>query len=329
MYATAIGFDLAGPFAQIDGMATREFDIIREIRKSVFADPLVLVGIGDDTAVLAATEGETLITTDMLLEGVHFDLSTATLRQVGRKAMAVNLSDIAAMAGAPTAAVVAVGLPADAPDSLAKELHTGIAELADEFGVALVGGDTNRSNGGLVVCITVLGKPTGRGPLLRSGAKPGDAICVTGSLGGSILGNHLTFTPRIREAQWLHKFNRLHSLMDLSDGLGGDLFHILDESKCGAVLNSAAIPISDAAATLAGRDGKPPLDHALNDGEDFELLFTLSDDWARALCNEQPLKSPFGVKITTIGKITSNREVWIETDGNRRELPRGGFIHSV
>lgn len=310
-------------------MGQREFEIIDEIRRSTARRAGVDVGIGDDAAVLAATSMPTLVTCDMLLEGIHFDRTSATPRQIGRKAMAVNLSDIAAMAGRPTAAVVAVGLPADAPRALAAELHQGIAEIASEFDVALIGGDTNRSNGGLVVCVTLLGVPTGCGPVLRSGARVGDTLCVTGSLGGSILGKHLMFTPRVGEAAWLHQNCSLHAMMDVSDGLGGDLHHILNESDVGAVLYARAIPISDAALQLANGDRQAALDRALDDGEDFELLFALPADEADRLVASQPLIQDWGVAIHRIGEITQDRGAFLDFGDRIEPLVRRGFVHAV
>ena len=200
----------------------------------------------------------------MLLDGSCFRLAEAGPRRVGRKAIAVNLSDIAAMAGVPTAAVVSVGLPRAGGRELAEELYLGMREVADAFGVPLVGGDTNSWDGPLID----LGDGARRGDRARagvaSGAKAGDWIMVTGPLGGSILGHHLDFTPRVAEALRAARAADLHAMIDLSDGLAKDLHHICEESRCGAVLFADAIPITDAARELAARDGRSPLDHALS-----------------------------------------------------------------
>ena len=231
----------------------------------------VPVGPGDDCAVLAPSNRPTLITTDMLMEGVDFFLAEAGPRAVGRKSMAVNLSDIAAMAGTPTAAVVSVCLPKSGCD--ARELFLGLKELADEFDVPIVGGDTNAWNGGLVVSITVLGEPNPRiGPVLRSGAKPGDWLFVTGPLGGSLRGRHLNPHPRIREARELADRFPLHAMIDISDGLATDAIKLARESGCGIALKSSQIPIHSDAFAMSGKE---PLDRALSDGEDFELLFAV------------------------------------------------------
>jgi thiamine-monophosphate kinase len=161
----------------------------------------VLVGPGDDAAVLKPPDRSLLVTTDMLLDGTCFRLGEAGAFRVGRKAINVNLSDIAAMAGVPTAAVVSVGLPRTGGPELAEQLYLGMRDAADAFQVPLVGGDTNSWDGPLTISVTVLGEATARGPVLRSGAKIGDWIMVIGPLGGSILGHHLDFTPRVREAR--------------------------------------------------------------------------------------------------------------------------------
>ena len=223
-----------------------EFALIDWLRRRTPADPRVLLGPGDDcAAVRLAPDWPCLITTDMLLEGSCFLLAEAGPRRVGRKAMAVNLSDIAAMAGQPTAAVVSLGLPRQGGLALAEELYRGLREMGDAFNVAIVGGDTNSWDGPLVISVTLVGQPTGRGPVTRSGAKPGDWLVVTGELGGSILGKHLDFTPRIHEAISLHASTDLHAMIDVSDGLAGDVNHLCEESHCGAVLWADRIPISD------------------------------------------------------------------------------------
>src|SRR4051812_42746829 len=193
---------------------TGEFAYIDWLRRRTPAVAGVLVGPGDDTAVLRPPTRPLLVTTDMLLEGSCFLLAEAGPVRVGRKAIAVNLSDIAAMAGIPTAAVVSVGLPRAGGVELAEQLYAGMREMADRFSVPIVGGDTNSWDGPLAISITMLGEATGRGPVLRSGAKIGDSILGTGPLGGSILGHHLDFTPRVGEAVRLHHAVELHAMID-------------------------------------------------------------------------------------------------------------------
>lgn len=303
---------------------TGEFAFINWLRRRTPAAGRVLVGPGDDTAVVSWPGGAPcLVTTDMLLEGSCFRLAEAGPRRVGHKAMAVNLSDMAAMAGRPVAAVVSVGLPRQGGRGLAEELYGGMREVADAFDTAIVGGDTNSWDGSLVINVTLLGEPTGRGPVLRSGAKPGDVLLVTGPLGGSILGKHLDFTPRVREAQQLHALVVLHAMIDLSDGLAADVAHLGTESGCGVVLRADAIPIAADAHRLG--DGRSPLEHALGDGEDFELVFAVSPADARTLLDTQPVP---GVTLTAIGECVGEG-LWLEEASKRRPLEPCGYVHAL
>ncbi len=299
-----------------------EFAFIDWLRRQTPGDARVLVGPGDDTAVLRLTPtAPTLVTTDMLLEGSCFRLAETGPRRVGRKAMAVNLSDIAAMAGRPVAAVVSVGLPQSGGRALAEELYRGLRDLADEYQTAIVGGDTNSWDGPLVISVTLLGEATERGPVTRAGARPGDWLLVTGPLGGSILGKHLTFTPRVREALALHAAADLHAMIDISDGLAADVNHLCAESGCGAVLRAEAIPLAEDAHRLA--DGRSPLEHALGDGEDFELVFAVSADEGRRLVQTQPVA---GIILTAIGECVPHG-LWLEEAGQRRPLEPKGYVH--
>ncbi|MCE9532360.1 MAG: thiamine-phosphate kinase [Planctomycetes bacterium] len=303
-----------------------EFEYIDWIRKRTPAHPRVLVGPGDDTAVLKIQpDRPLLVTTDMLLEGSCFLLDQAGPKAIGRKALAVNLSDIAAMAGKPTAAVVSVGLPRDRGREIAEALYEGMREVADRFDTPIVGGDTNSWKGGLVISVTILGEATGSGPVTRRGAKPGDWIMVTGPLGGSILGKHLNFTPRVREAMALHQATRLTAMIDISDGLAADLHHLCEESKCGAVLKAETIPITIAAHHLALDSGNSALEHALGDGEDFELIFTVSPEDGKKLVATQPIA---GITLVNIGEIVPSG-FWIEEGGVRKPLEPRGYVHEM
>ncbi|HEY8503286.1 MAG TPA: thiamine-phosphate kinase [Gemmataceae bacterium] len=309
-----------------------EFEFIAWLRSRTPAAQRVTVGPGDDAAALQVPgEGELLLTTDMLLEGSCFRLSVtgardgAEPRAVGRKAMAVNLSDIAAMAGEPLAAVASVGLPRSGGRAIAEELYRGLREVGDRFGTPLVGGDTNSWDGPLVISVTVLGRAVPPGPVRRSGARPGDWLLVTGPLGGSILGKHLDFTPRVREALRLLSLAPLHAMIDLSDGLAGDLGHLCRESGCGAVLSAGSIPVSPAAEELSRRDGLPPLEHALRDGEDFELLFAVAPEDGRRLLETQPVE---GVTLARVGECVASG-VWLEQDGVRKPLEPRAFEHRL
>lgn len=299
-----------------------EFEYIAWLRAQTPADARVRIGPGDDCAALAPPSRELLVTTDMLMDGTDFVLAEIGPRRAGRKAMAVNLSDIAAMAGTPTAAVVSVALPRGGRE-LAQELYLGLREVTDEFGVALVGGDTNSWNGPLVISVTALGEATARGPVRRSGAHPGDWLFVTGPLGGSILGHHLDFMPRVREALALHNTVDLRAMLDISDGLAADLNHICEESRCGAVLFAEEIPISDAARELSRTSGLTPLAHALGDGEDFELVFAVSPADGKKLLREPPIPG-----LAKIG-VCVEAGLWLEAGGVRTPLAPTGWVHDL
>ena len=307
-----------------------EFELIDWIRGRVRVRPRgrTVLGIGDDCALLRlATEAETLVTVDMLMDGRHFRLDRDGPESVGYKAMAVNLSDIAAMAGVPVAAVVALALPRAGAVAIAQGLHAGMAPLADRFGVDLVGGDTNAWDGPLVISVTVLGEATARGPVRRSGARPGDAILVTGPLGGSLLGRHLRPEPRIAEALALHAEAPIHAMIDLSDGLTSDLGHILEESgHLGAILEADAIPIHADVRSLSADDGRTALDHALNDGEDFELCLVVPPDVADRLLRSPP--SPSVVHRVGVVGDAQRPGLWLHSaDGLLSPIVPGGFDH--
>ena len=274
-----------------------EFELIRGIRRKTRTDRSVVVGIGDDTAVLKVDASkDTLFTTDMLIEDKHFRLKEATAFEIGRKAMAVNISDIAAMGGVPTHAVISVGLPAGLPQKFVSELYRGIGAAARLFRVNVVGGDTNSSDK-LVISVALLGECPKSRAVLRSGAKPGDVLFVTGELGGSYASKkHLRFTPRVKEAAYLTQNFDVHAMMDLSDGLAGDVRRIAEESGVGALISREALPVS------SGSDA----DAALGEGEDFELLFALPPHEAARLTLAS---TPFGKSFfTPVGRITAKKE---------------------
>ncbi len=296
-----------------------EFDFIRWVRERGWPNASIVVGPGDDCAVLAPSGQNLLVTKDVLMEGTDFVLAEAGAFAVGRKAMAVNLSDIAAMAGRPTAAMVGFVLPrSPSTAKLAEELFAGLESVASAFGVAIVGGDTNSWNGGLVISVTVLGEAPESGAVLRSGAKPGDAIFVTGPCGGSILGRHLDPQPRLREIERIAGLVKLTSCIDISDGLTADLQHILDASGCGAILEADAIPIHTDAVALGSKSGRSALEHALGDGEDFELIFTTSSEDAGKLQGE--------VNAIRIGTCTASG-LWLRDSGGTHPLVSEGWSH--
>jgi len=279
------------------------------------------IGIGDDMAQIRWAGESVLITTDMLLDGVHFDLRLASLEQAGYKAMAVSLSDCAAMATRPVAAVVCVALPRSYGEKELKELHSGITRAGAKYGCALVGGDITswRNENPFAVSVAMISECVGNEPITRSGAKVGDCICVTGKLGGSGYGRHLEFEPRVKEAMKIAAAVKVNSMIDISDGLSSDLNRICRQSAVGAIIDAQLIPVSDEA-----RRNEDPLSSALNDGEDFELLFTLSMRECETLLKDwdEP------VAITRIGTITDTKRMKMKmADGQINELLAGGYEH--
>jgi thiamine-monophosphate kinase len=284
--------------------------------------------LGDDAALFDGS----VLTVDMLTEGVDFLLAETDATLIGRKALAVNLSDLAAMGAVPTGFLVAVALPDVMPKSgnveLAEQLYAGMEPLIDKYHLTLIGGDTNTWNGGLVLSVTALGKATPNGLLRRSGGKPGDRILVTGKLGGSILRHQFLFEPRINEALYLNEHYEIHAAMDISDGFSLDLHRLAVESKLGAVIFESAIPITGDAFELSSQTGRPPLEHALSDGEDFELILAVSSEEADKLLKLQPLQIPFGVTLYEAAELTDAPGLRIlNANGNVRDLTPQGFLH--
>ena len=310
-----------------------ELDFVAWLQERLPNHPRLQLGIGDDAALIDSTADSIVTTADLLIDGVHFRIEEHSPERIGRKALAVNLSDIAAMAAKPTAAIVSLALPRGgacglSPPELAKRLLEGMLPLAEQFDCPIAGGDTNLGPGPLVISITALGTPTKRGVLRRDGAQPGDKILVTGSLGGSLTAKHLDFQPRIDEALLLHERFGLTAGMDITDGLSVDLARLAAASGVGAIVNEAALPIADAAHAMAQHSGRLPLEHALHDGEDFELLFTTSPDEAKRLIAEQPIDCG----VTLIGEVTAEAELLLHDKTNAvkdavKKLEPRGYEH--
>ncbi|QDT89181.1 thiamine-phosphate kinase [Gimesia algae] len=303
--------------------AFHEFELIEWIRSQTGMSHTDLLGIGDDTAILQPpVDSELLLATDMLMEGAHFTFPPATPDLAGRKALAVNLSDIAAMGGTPHSALVSLALPRSRGPEFAKSVMQGIMELAAEFQTQLAGGDTNSWDGPLVINVAIIGTADQSHSIKRSGAQPGDWIFVTGALGGSLESHHLTFQPRVREAVTLRETVTIKSMIDVSDGLASDLQHILTESGVGAMIQSNQIPISQHVSPESTDAER--LQQALSDGEDFELLFTVSAEEGQRLRDLNPLSIP----LTHIGEITAEQGAKLQhPDDSTTPLESTGWKH--
>ena len=303
----------------------KEFEFIEWIRGQSKLDPAVVpVGPGDDTAVVMCGNEKLMITVDQLLDGVHFKMAECGPKASGNKAMARSLSDVAAMAALPLSAVVSVALPKGMGREQAEDLYSGLRKVGEKFRCPIVGGDVGVWTGPLAIGVTIFARPAGIKPVLRSGAKVGDAICVTGTFGGAWRSQrHLKFIPRIHEARILASRHELHSMIDVSDGLAGDLLHICHMSGVGAEVLAASVPVHPDAKNEGDPTG---LQCALNDGEDYELLFTLAAPQADELIRDQPLT----VRVSRIGTITQDKAlVIVRPDGQREPLTPQGWEHTT
>lgn len=290
-----------------------EFGLISEFRKKIKTDSSVFVGSGDDCAVIKYNARQYLLyTCDMIVEGVDFYLNQKP-ELIGRKALAVSISDIASCAGTPRYCVVSMAIPKGMSLGTLRRISNGMFALAREYKVNIVGGDLSSSRH-LVLDVSMLGLVEKKYLVLRKGARPGDILFVSGALGGSIRGKHLKFTPRVQEARFLVKNFRVSSMIDISDGLIQDLGHILEHSRAGAVIYEGLVPL--------GKDARS-LQEALYMGEDFELLFTLGEKDAEKLI------SAYSGKFTPIGKIMP-RSFGLKLCGKNGELytpPLKGYRH--
>jgi thiamine-monophosphate kinase len=303
----------------------------------------VRVGIGDDCAVLETRPGMSLLaTTDLLLEDVHFRRRWAEPADIGWKSLAVNLSDIAAMGGRPRWALVALACPDDTGAEEIEAFYQGMLALARSHAVAIVGGDTSASPDRWMINVTLLGEALA--PRLRSTARPGDVIAVTGALGRSaaglavleretapagvdaaplaeVTGAHLRPQPRVREGEWLAAAGGVTAMMDLSDGLGLDLPRLLDESSMGAVVDVDRLPLDAAARAVAAALGVDPAGWATGGGEDYELLLTCAPAALERL--QRGLAEGCGTRLTSIGEITTARGVRWSSRGVEVTVARG------
>ena len=309
-----------------------EFDFIDGIR-GMFPAPEGVRGIGDDCAVIPQRGGrETLVSTDMLVEGTHFLLDDITPYQLGWKSAASNFSDIAAMGGTPVGMFLALALPRNLPQGWADEFLRGLRDISEKYGFPLLGGDTTASQDRVCICMTVLGDAMKGRSLLRSSASPGDLVCVTGSLGDSAAGldailngcqrigevpylieRHYLPKPRVEEGRLLASTEGVHAMMDISDGIGSDLRHIMEESGVGMEIEMARIPVSEQLQAYCRRRSEDLYRFAASGGEDYELLFTVAPE----------AESTLAVEHFVIGRVTEGSElVW---KGSEKDYD--GFRH--
>ncbi|HEY3763008.1 MAG TPA: thiamine-phosphate kinase [Verrucomicrobiae bacterium] len=305
-----------------------EFELIARLTRNLPRNENVVTGPGDDCAVLdfGLPEKLFLFKTDAIVEGIHFTKETPP-EKLGHKALARGLSDIAAMAGTPQSALITLGLPQKFNAAVVEKIYDGLNTLARKHGVAIVGGETTTNPERIFISVALLGTVARDKQVLRSGAKVGDAIFVTGELGGSLSEKHLDFEPRIAEAQWLTEHFAIHAMIDLSDGLAGDLRHILARSGVGAEILKPAVPISHAAKLQTQKNpAKPAFAAALTDGEDFELLFTLASSDAVALMDAWKRKFP-KLRLSCIGKIAAGNDIVLRDKTSSQKLTAHGYVH--
>jgi thiamine-monophosphate kinase len=327
-----------------------EFSLIDRIGKILPATRAkdLLIGIGDDTAVIRMDKRRALLVTcDIQVEGRHFRFDRITPYQLGRRAMAVNVSDIASMGGKPTFALVSLGLPGDFPVASYDRLFEGMRDELRRHGARIVGGNLARTEDVLVVDITLMGENDLSRVMTRGGARVGDRVFVTGRLGASgagfqalkafggkvparyrhLVACHLVPTPRVTLGRRISRTGVATAMIDLSDGLAGDLFHICTRSRVGAEIYPDRLPLPERIGEIAARSGKSAIDLALHSGEDYELLFTAPPGVpARTI---RSLSRDSGIPITEIGKIVRRKDGYclVDSQGIRTPLTPAGWDH--
>lgn len=308
----------------------------------------VIIGIDDDAAAIRITDGDILLlTTDTMIQGVHFDLSYFTFYQLGQKAIAVNISDIAAMGGSPSYALVALSVPPNIEIASVEQLYQGMIDLGGEYNVSIIGGDTTSSPKNIYISISLIGQTNPEEVISRGGAKEGDVICVTGFLGmskaglkilrnravfnqtkfGTVISKHLTPEPRVQEARFLVQNTNINSMIDISDGLSSDLTHICESSNVGAEIYANTIPVDRLTKEVALYFNESWIDYSVDGGEDFELLITLDEKEYQKI--KQKFENRFGLKLTTVGYIKEKGQGIniIYDDGKITSLGYKGYNH--
>jgi thiamine-monophosphate kinase len=328
-----------------------ESEIISRLRKRAGVNDEVLLGIGDDAAVIKTTGGKDLIACcDLMVEGVHFRTEWTPPRLLGRKALAINLSDVAAMGGVPKFAMMSTALPHWCSSEFIDELFEGMFELANASGVAIIGGDTSSSRDSLFIDVSVIGECQSGKAVTRRGAKIGDRIYVSGSLGASALGlslledgfalnasmdqtdamrqqailKHLAPEPQLKLGRALGEAGIATAMIDISDGLSTDLSHILEESGCGALIHSGNIPIAACLFSLSSEFDRLRL--ALHGGEEYELLFTARPESQQQVAK---LSDALSVTITAVGEITEGKGLQLERAARLEPILPSGFEHII
>ena len=285
--------------------ALGESKLIQHIRRWLgSASPRAPGGIGDDCAVISGSLRDQLVAVDPVIYGEHFD-DKVPARGVGAKLFNRNLSDIASMGGRPRAAVVALALNDHVKIEWLRDFYLGLATIARKHSVPVIGGDVAHQKEGFSATMTIIGEATEKRVVTRQGSSAGDWIFVTGSLGGSRLGWHYRFQPRLAEGQWLAHHPHVRAMMDVSDGIAKDV-HALTPPGCRPALAAGRIPISRSAKRWAQQTKQPALFHALADGEDYELLFTVSGN-ADADAFLAEWRRTFRRKLTCIGQLVKPR----------------------
>lgn len=330
-----------------------EFDLIQRIRERIQGDdPDLVIGPGDDTAAVRHTPGTlSLLSTDTFVEGLDFLEAFSTWRQIGWKCMAANISDIAAMAGRPRFALVSMCLPAETEIETVDHLCDGMVDVTRQYGVLIVGGDLSGTPGPLTITITIVGEVAPNQVVRRSGAEVGDRICVTGDLGGSeaglrllktfsgeptkgilpedyanVLSRHRTPRPRTEAGRILGESGFVHAMIDISDGLSADILHIGEESKVGISIDGGLLPLNPGAARTAKLLEIDPILLAMNSGEEFELICTVSPGKADTLCRR--VCDETGTRMTVVGEVVPQASGNTWTRGsNTHQFNAGGYDH--
>jgi thiamine-monophosphate kinase len=322
-----------------------EREIIARIRQAVGGAGDLLVGIGDDCAVYrTAPDRVSLVTTDTMVAGIHFDLRWHPPAELGRKAATVNISDIAAMGGQPRFALLSLALTPDLGEQWLAEFMAGFLDVLSEHGVVLIGGDTVQGRHESVFSVTLLGEMAEAEVLTRKGARVGDVVLVSGFLGEAaagltlcrlglgqdpgwqpLVGAHLNPVPQVELGRVLAASGLVHAMQDLSDGLATDLAHICTESGVGAVVAAEKVPLSSLLRKAAETCGQSPLEWALAGGEDYQLLLTAGEEQLAPLC--ALVRKETGHELHPVGRIVEGRGVFLEKAGQRREISYQGYEH--